>query len=89
VLKGPTSEKTHYNRTTSTEPQALGIAHGLVKWRPRQHYKGQLLVFGTHDVLRGIPRNAFGRMAKSIVARWFVLGMTEDNVLQVVAECRR
>jgi hypothetical protein len=29
----------------------------------------------------GIPQSAFGRTAKSIAARWFVLGTTEHNGL--------
>jgi hypothetical protein len=40
-----------------------------------------LSVFGTDDALRGVPHSAFGRTTMSIVARWFVRGMTEHNGL--------
>jgi hypothetical protein len=56
--------------------------HGAVMNCRRSPYRAcQLSVFGTDDALRGVPHNAFGRIAMLIRTRWFMPYTTKHNEL--------
>jgi hypothetical protein len=64
-----------YRHHICSPSRCLSDMVGSIQEKPQP----ELSVFGTDDALWGIPRSAFRRIAKSIAARWFVLGTTEHN----------